>query len=267
MDQPTNTQLEQFEATSTEFLGQWNQLVSTTNWEKGRIIDQWRTALAQSNAPDAEGSDEAWSRRVGNVSPQHVGRLRRVYCRFGEVRDQYPGLYWSHFQAALDWDDAEMWLEGAVQSRWSVSQMREKRWETMGSVADARPRDEDVVAAELDEDAPADSVTGDTLTAVRDPETDAETSAAEQDGATPSRAVASEQPAELAPDVSDGDEQGVRPFAEMPQLPDDLGEAVEALKLAILRHKTSDWREVSLEDVLRALGALRVLAMAPSGDD
>ena len=27
------------------FVGQWNRLVSTTNWEKGRIICQWRDAL------------------------------------------------------------------------------------------------------------------------------------------------------------------------------------------------------------------------------
>ena len=74
-------------------------------------------------------SDEAWSREVGGVSPQHVGRLRRTYERFGAVHKQYPGLYWSHFQAALDWPDAEMYLEGAVQNDWSVSQMRNQRWE------------------------------------------------------------------------------------------------------------------------------------------
>ena len=69
---------------------------------------------------------------MGNVTPQHVGRLRRASERFGATRDGYPGLYWSHFQAALDWDDAEMWLEGAVQSDWSISAMRHRRWEAQG---------------------------------------------------------------------------------------------------------------------------------------
>ena len=107
------------EEAGREFLGQWNRLVSTTNWEKGRIIANWRQALVAAAAQPQEYSDEAWSRQVGNVSGQHVGRLRRVYERFGAVRNDYSGLYWSHYQAALDWDDAEMWLEGAVQNRWS----------------------------------------------------------------------------------------------------------------------------------------------------
>ena len=35
------------EAASTEYLGRWNRLVSTTNWEKGQIICQWRAALIE----------------------------------------------------------------------------------------------------------------------------------------------------------------------------------------------------------------------------
>ncbi len=131
------------DSTSEQFLGQWKRLVSTTNWEKGAIIHAWRMALEATRAPVSEYSDEAWSRRVGNVTPQHVGRLRRVFDRFGEVRDDYQGLYWSHFQAALDWDDAELWLEGAVQEGWSISQMRHQRWETHGAVADEEPRDDE----------------------------------------------------------------------------------------------------------------------------
>ncbi|HMP07031.1 MAG TPA: hypothetical protein PJ982_11815, partial [Lacipirellulaceae bacterium] len=120
------------EAAAEGFVGQWNRLVSTTNWEKGRIICQWREALEQSGAAVTEYSDEAWAQLVGGVSSQHVGRLRRVFQQFGSAFDQYEGLYWSHFQAALDWDDAEMWLEGAIHNRWSVSQMRGQRWETLG---------------------------------------------------------------------------------------------------------------------------------------
>ncbi len=35
------------EEASAEYLGRWNRLVSTTNWEKGRIISQWREALIE----------------------------------------------------------------------------------------------------------------------------------------------------------------------------------------------------------------------------
>jgi hypothetical protein len=134
------------------FIGQWNRLVSTTNWEKGRIICEWREALLAAGAGVTEYSDEAWSQLVGRVTSQHVGRLRRVFQRFGEAFDQYQGLFWSHFQAAIDWEDAEMWLEGAIHNGWSVSQMRGKRWETVGKPGETMPVEE--AASEVDDDAP-----------------------------------------------------------------------------------------------------------------
>src|SRR6187551_4122054 len=150
---------------SQPFVGRWNHLVSTTNWEKGRIIAQWRETLERQQLPIAEFSDEAWARLVGGVTGQHVGRLRRVAQRFGQAYEHYKGLYWSHFQAALDWADAEMWLEGAVQNEWSVSTMRRQRWETMGSLPEQTPRPEDVVASETDEDfEPARNETPSTIT-------------------------------------------------------------------------------------------------------
>src|SRR5687768_4421101 len=136
-----------------KYIGQWNRLVSTTNWEKGRIVCQWRDALIAAGAPVTEYSDEAWSQLVGGVTSQHVGRLRRVYQRFGEMFDQFEGLYWSHFQASLDWEDAEMWLEGAIHNGWSVSQMRGKRWETVGKPGESMPAEESSEEA-VDEDAP-----------------------------------------------------------------------------------------------------------------
>ncbi len=136
------------EHASQEFIGRWNRLVSTTNWEKGRIIQQWREALIDVGAAAQEYSDETWSRRVGGVTGQHAGRLRRVYQRFGASYGKFPGLYWSHFQAAVDWDDAEMWLEGAVHSQWSVNAMRNQRWETLGQTAEDSP----VIESEVDED-------------------------------------------------------------------------------------------------------------------
>ncbi len=150
------------EQTSEQFLGKWKRLVSTTNWEKGQIISQWRAALVDAGAGVSEYSDEVWSRQVGQVTPQHVGRLRRVFERFGDTRDSYAGLYWSHFQAALDWDDAEMWLEGAVQNSWSIADMRRTRSETLGTPADWQST-EDETGAELDEDG---ELAGETLPAV-----------------------------------------------------------------------------------------------------
>src|SRR5205814_1524325 len=43
-------------------------------------------------------------------------------------------------------------IEGAVQNGWSVAQMREQRWETLGKVAADKPRPEDVISSDTDED-------------------------------------------------------------------------------------------------------------------
>lgn len=265
----------ELDAASHPFVGQWNQLVSTTNWEKGRIIADWREALIDAQAPAVEYSDEAWSIRVGNVTGQHVGRLRRVYQRFGSVSEQYDRLFWSHFQAALDWEDAEMWLEGGVQNSWSVSQMRRTRWETLGAVEADRPRDEDIVVSEVDEDV--------------EPSLDGAA-----DGAKPSknRGDVQSSPLHEGPDFGDEDAPNaagreaakagasiyadedaretiefVRPFENLGELPDDLAEAFDAFKLALLRHKQEGWEQISRDDVLASLDALKELALAPSADD
>ena len=77
---------------SKPFIGQWNTLVSTTNWDKGQIICQWRKQLEVEGVKSNEYSDEAWSQLVGGVTPQHVGRLRRCFDRFGHVFNEYEGI-------------------------------------------------------------------------------------------------------------------------------------------------------------------------------
>ena len=77
---------------SEPIVGKWNVLVSQTNWEKGSLILSWRNELIAAGLPNTVYSDEAWSRRVGNVTSQHVGKLRRVAERFGERHKDFAGL-------------------------------------------------------------------------------------------------------------------------------------------------------------------------------
>ena len=264
MDSTQSLTAPAFETESLPYLGRWHRLVSTTNWEKGRIIAEWRSALAATDAPTVEYSDEAWARRVNNVSGQHVGRLRRVYERFGAVYDEYTGLFWSHFQAALDWNDAEMWLEGAVQSEWAVAEMRRQRWEALGTPADQRPRDEELVAGELDEDAADEPNNGDETPAYgslervqpvgdHDAANDELTTA--EDDRHPPDGDDSISHVEAAPPV--------QPFAQLPSLPSDLSDAFESFKLAILRQRLTNWHDVARADVLDSLEALKQFALAP----
>jgi len=248
---------------SAPFLGQWNRLVSTTNWEKGRIIHKWRQTLVAAAAPASEYADEAWSTRVGSVTGQHVGRLRRVYERFDGLRGDFPSLYWSHFQAALDWEDAEMWLEGAYQSRWSVADMRRERETTLGAV-NADVASEESAIEPIDDDVGADDAHS--VATISRP--------SQSGGSNPSREPgpdAGSAESDVADPPSDGDgasdapaEEPRRPFANLAEMPDDFGEPYEALKLAIIRHKFAGWQSISCSDVLAALDALRELALTPA---
>lgn len=255
--------------TSLPYVNRWNHLVSTTNWEKGRIILEWRESLVAAGASPQEYSDEAWCAHVGgNLSRQHVGRLRRVWERFGHQAKDFEGVFWSHFYAALEWDDSEMWLEGVAQNGWSVSEMRSQRWEAIGAPPDKKPREEDIITGEYDEDftekgesEPAPIVVEGNGDPVGSAESTARESSEEFTGdMTPS--PVSEEP---APEVLAA-AKAVAPLANLGELPDDLLEAFEDFKLAIVRHKMDGWREVSLEDILSTLDALKELALAPAAE-
>ena len=243
-------------------------LVSTTNWEKGRIISEWRNDLQASGATVAQFSDEAWSRRVGSVSGQHVGRLRRVFERFAAARDSYPKLAWSHFCSALDWHDAEMWLEGAVQSAWSVADMRRERWLAMGGDATLQPRDEEVVAAEVDEDY-ADPGRAHSADATHDPsvprdfvaDTFSEANSNQADTHEDRHSTGLGVP--FAVEENGAAEHAAQPLVSVGELPDDLQQAFETFKLVVLRHKVSGWVEVSAADVLNCLEHLKQLTLTP----
>ena len=174
-----------------------------------------------------------------------------------------PGLYWSHFQAALDWDDAEMWLEGAVQNGWSIAQMQGERSRTLGALVEEQV---EAAAVEMDEDAfdaPAD----------RPPE-GAAPSAGDSGGEisfVDEVSVNAESDGEAAghdfADVAGSHDEAtppLRPFENLPDLPADLREAFDSFKLAIVHHRIAKWQEVSQADVLATLEALRQLALAPA---
>lgn len=254
------------------YVGQWNRLVSTTNWEKGRIICQWREALLTAGSPVTEYSDEAWAQLVGGVTSQHVGRLRRVFQRFGADFDQYPGLYWSHFQAALDWDDAPMWLEGAIQNEWSVSQMRGKRWETLGTpLAEQKVELEQAFESEesgespVTEKAAGDKGEGEMTEAQASTATSASVKPVSGESSTHERA---ETDADEEAPFDDDEASAAQPQAKRTRLnvnvellPDDLADAFEQFKLAIIAQRREGWRDTTRETVIECLDALKELAL------
>lgn len=276
--QPSDTS----DAASQPFVGRWHKLASETNWEKGRIILEWRNALISANAPSSQYSDEAWANRVGFVTCQHVGRLRRVYERFGESHGEYPKLYWSHFWAAIDWDDAELWLEGASASRWSISQMCRMRTESMQP-----PEGQTTESVLADENQRIESETDDgfldsTSSARIETETQYNSSDSQdqdEDDRSDSDESFESSPRNEGPDFGEQDfgsdiqlsastepnsEPAVaqtapskNPFEGLGTLPMDVIEAIDPLKLCILRYRASQWEGFSKEKMLELIEALK----------
>lgn len=243
------------------FVGRWNQLISTTNWEKGRIISQWRETLIDSGADAQQYSDEAWAQRVGGVTAPHVGRLRRVHDRFASTYETYEALYWSHFLAALDWDDAPLWLEGASRENWSVSRMREQRWEAHGAIESNRPQAGQIIVVDTDEDVVMPAQGGGRTKEYGDePGVSSGPVYEEADfGEEEERMSLSGAAPSTSAEGRGSETSPVQPFAGLPELPDDLSEAIESLKLAVLRHKTSGWAETDADTIQRYLDAIAII--------
>ena len=147
---------------------------------------------------------------------------------------------------------------------------------TLGGLAANAPRDEEVVSGELDEDfEPAQnreplprSITGaveevQSRPSPEGPDFGDEPSGHSNSGRDKSRGSSGDS--EKAQKES-APVEFVQPFANLAELPDDLAEAFETYKLAILRHKVEKWQRISLADVLASLDALKQLALAPSDE-
>lgn len=247
-----------------QYIGRWNQLISYSNWEKGKIILQWRETSSEEGADPSAYSDEAWARKVEGVTAQHVGRLRRVYARFGQDHRTYPGLYWTHFLAALDWDDAAMWLEGAAREKWSVSQLRRARWQATGGAAAEEPV-ELLTTVEPDEDYdPIASADDEPKAGVASRENFDSEALPEgpdfgDDDNDRERASGSKDEPEIEQAI--GKMTAENPFASLGTLPDDVADAMEQMKLAIVRHRCRDWEEITVEQMMAVLDALRSFAI------
>src|SRR5262249_22971329 len=119
---------------------------------------------------------------------------------------------------------------------------------------------------ELDEDFAPESMATQTATGTMATQASADSADEESFHA----AMATEQDAEGAASHLPTDQEPAaaeprsRPFAQLAELPSDLGEAFEAFKLAIVRHRMAFWQEVAQDDVLAALDALRELTLAPA---
>jgi hypothetical protein len=91
--------------------------LSDANWVIGECSGKWTMRYARGR------TDADFGLLVG-LSADQVYQRRRVWEVFGDRRGLFSGLSWSHFYAALTWDDAEDCLRWAENAEASVAEMK-----------------------------------------------------------------------------------------------------------------------------------------------
>jgi len=149
--------------------------------------------------------------------------------------------------------------------------MRTKRWESLGQPAGQEPSDREIISSESDEE----------VSAVSPRELNTEAATREREPGFQS------EPLDEGPDFGESKRKGdataegsdwvsaenletlppSRLFESFRDLPEDFAEATSAFKLAIVRHKSAGWEEVSQADVLKLLDALKMFVQMRSADE
>lgn len=94
------------------------EAISTCNWKLGECASKWNLNWARGRG------DGDFGMAVG-MSGDQIYQRRRVWERWGGKA--VPALSWSHFYAALNWDDADDYLEWSYANSATVAEMRAYR--------------------------------------------------------------------------------------------------------------------------------------------
>jgi hypothetical protein len=86
------------------------------NWVIGECASRWFHTYGKSK-PDG------WFANQIDVSEDKVWQCRRVWERFEKIHRSFKWISWSHFRAAVAWDDADECLEWAEDCKGSVREM------------------------------------------------------------------------------------------------------------------------------------------------
>lgn len=109
--------VQQAEWNEDQLIEQCQQALSSCNWTVGQCAAEWTERFA------AGRTDADFGSLIG-LERDQVTKRRLVWERFGDIRDQFPHLRWSHFYVALSWDDAETCLEWANEMEGTVAEMK-----------------------------------------------------------------------------------------------------------------------------------------------
>jgi hypothetical protein len=103
--------------TEDELISQAQNALSQCQWVVGECAAKWTKRYARGR------TDSDFAALIG-ISGDQVYQRRRVWEVFAEVRDSLGVLNWSHFYAALTWNDGLDCLRWAEETRTTVAEMR-----------------------------------------------------------------------------------------------------------------------------------------------
>ena len=113
------------------------QALSRCNWEIGECAALWTQRYAKGR------TDADFGAQIG-LSGDQVYQRRRVWESFADVRSEYPQLKWSHFYAAINWEDAAECLQWANDLGATVAEMKAWRRSQHGEdLSESRSEDEE----------------------------------------------------------------------------------------------------------------------------
>ena len=123
------------EETEASLISRAQVAVSHCNWEVGECAAIWTKRFAR-------GRTDADFAALVSLSADQVYQRRRVWETFADVYANYLTLKWSHFYAAINWDDAAECLQWADDVQAGVAEMKAWRRAQRGEDLDAPPMDE-----------------------------------------------------------------------------------------------------------------------------
>lgn len=123
------------EETEASLIARAQTAVSKCNWEVGECAAIWTKRFSR-------GRTDSDFATLVSLSADQVYQRRRVWETFADVYQNYPTLKWSHFYAALNWDDAAECLQWAEDVQAGVAEMKAWRRAQRGEDLDSRPIEE-----------------------------------------------------------------------------------------------------------------------------
>jgi hypothetical protein len=140
-------------ASEAELIERAQQALSQSAWVVGECASAWTKRYARGR------TDADFGQLIG-LSADQVYQRRRVWETFADVSAQFPNLKWSHFYAALTWDDAAECLQWAEENQATLAEMRAWR---------RAQRGEDLAQPSADEPPPWVELHAGEMVPVRDP--------------------------------------------------------------------------------------------------